>query len=207
MKEVFVIGDSISIQYGPCLKKLLDGVFRYDRKRGLDQALADLDKPTGANGGDSAMVLAYMKELESEGRKLDILLFNCGLHDMKTDPATGEKQVPLDKYRANLDEIATLAKKLSERCFWIRTTDAQEHIHNDPPRSFFRYHADVVAYNQAADEIMAAHGIPTIDLYGFTRTFGDDAFCDHVHYKEDIRALQAAFLYGYLHAALRPPLG
>lgn len=101
---------------------------------------------------------------------------------------------------------AISATRLHSGSIWIRTTDAPEHIHNARIREFHRYHADVAAYNQAADEIMASRGIPSIDLYGFTRTFGEEAFCDHVHYNEDIRKLQAAFLFGYLQAAF-PPSG
>lgn len=39
-----------------------------------------------------------------------------------------------------------------------------------------------------------------IDLYTFTRCFGTSAFCNHVHYTEEVRALQAAYIAGSLEA-------
>src|SRR5690606_19411799 len=97
MRKLFIVGDSISIQYGPYVKALTTDYLRYDRKRGEAEALVDLDKPVGANGGDSSMVLQYLLE-QDKGVQYDVLLVNCGLHDMKTNPVTKEKQVPLKQY-------------------------------------------------------------------------------------------------------------
>ena len=89
--RLFVIGDSISIFYGPYLKKYVEGKFDYDRKRDKGEAMKNLDNPVGANGGDSRMVLSYLKELSADPSfKADVLLLNCGLHDVKTDPKTGK---------------------------------------------------------------------------------------------------------------------
>ncbi|CAM3674952.1 hypothetical protein MALU111345_17060 [Marinicrinis lubricantis] len=198
MRSVFIIGDSISIQYGPYLKKMVEHRFEYDRKRGEEQALADLDHPVGANGGDSSMVLTYLKNERDKGVRYDLLLINCGLHDMKTHPLTGEKQVPPEQYRTNLEEIVLTARKLSKSLIWIRTTDAVEEIHNTKTSSFFRYHEDVITYNTIADEVMSSHDVPMLDLYSFTRIFGTSAYCDHVHFTEEVRRLQAAYIAGYL---------
>ncbi|MCS7464301.1 SGNH/GDSL hydrolase family protein [Paenibacillus doosanensis] len=200
MRQLFVIGDSISIQYGPYLRSMVEGKFGYDRKRGEEQALVDLDKPVGANGGDSAMLLDYLREEHSRGTRYDILLLNCGLHDMKTSPRDGTKQVPLEAYHGNLREIVELAKAMANDVVWVRTTDALEEIHNAKSKSFYRFHADALAYNETADRMMKASGIPLVDLYGFSRTFGPEAFGDHVHYTDEVRKLQAAFIAGYLDA-------
>ncbi|MEK3910543.1 SGNH/GDSL hydrolase family protein [Paenibacillus sp. FSL H7-0331] len=200
MRSIFVIGDSISIQYGPYLKEQLEGDLGYDRKRGDAQAMIDLDQPLGANGGDSSMVLAYLESLEALGTKYDILLLNCGLHDIKTDLVTGSKQISLEQYRHNISEIVDKARKMSNSFVWIRTTDVIDHIHNARSRNFHRFHSDVLDYNAAADAIMQEHGITILDLYGFSRKFGEAAFCDHVHYTDEVRKLQAAFITGYLHA-------
>ncbi len=61
MKRLFVLGDSISIHYGPYLKRFVSSTYIYDRKRGESQALLDLDQPVGANGGNSRMVLEYIR--------------------------------------------------------------------------------------------------------------------------------------------------
>lgn len=198
MRTVFVIGDSISIHYGPYLRTMLAG--RYDRKQGERQALIDLDKPAGGNGGDSSRVLNYLSQEREKGVAYDILLINCGLHDIKTNPGTEAKQIPIEDYRENLRRIAALARQMANDVVWIRTTDAVEEIHNTPNVPFRRFHADVVRYNEAADHIFGDAGIPILDLYGFSRTFGNAAFCDHVHNTEEVRRQQAAFIAGFLDA-------
>eukprot|EP00729_Bicosta_minor_P000629 gene629-620_t len=136
MKRLFVLGDSITVGYGPFLKEFVNtstsGVWSYGRKNeggdGSDMSIY------GLNGGNSKDVLRYLTLLASEapiadsgssganakpdprsgtvrvlttgdggvpmlqptttttfqappskvaGRTVDILLLNCGLHDIK----------------------------------------------------------------------------------------------------------------------------
>lgn len=202
MQSLFVIGDSISMQYGPHLKQIVEGRFRYDRKGGEQEAIVDLDRPEGANGGDSSMVLSYLNDLRAAGASFDLLLLNCGLHDIKIDKATEAVQVAEEPYRSNLKEIAALASGMAREVVWIRTTDAVDHVHNESPisssLSFRRFHADVVRYNEIADEVFREHRIPCLDLYRFTRVFGHSAYSDHVHFTDEISRLQAAYIAGYL---------
>jgi lysophospholipase L1-like esterase len=197
--KVYVIGDSISIQYGPYLAQYLTGFMDYGRKEGVEEALLNLDKPQGANGGDSRMVLAYLQgKAKSSSIDADILLLNCGLHDIKTDPETGAKQVPLADYEANLRAIIELAASLPPALVWVRTTPCDEAIHNRQSSSFYRFAADGEAYNQVADRLMTEAGVPLLDLYGFTRNLGADLYCDHVHFHDHIREKQGAFIAGWL---------
>ncbi len=183
MKKIYVIGDSISIHYGPYLKTYLEGLVEYSRKEGEDEALLNLDKPQGANGGDSSMVRTFLDaKSRSGGIDADLLLLNCGLHDIKTDPQTGQKQVPLGEYRKNLEEIIRLVSKMRPKLVWIRTTPCDEKIHNARQPAFHRFSSDVMEYNKAADQIMEENGIPVIDLHSFTANLGPDLYCDHVHF-------------------------
>jgi len=59
MKTVHIIGDSISIQYGPYLAKYVAPHCQYSRKEG---EVGNMDVPNGANGGDSSMVLEYLRK-------------------------------------------------------------------------------------------------------------------------------------------------
>jgi hypothetical protein len=119
---------------------------------------------------------------------------------MKTDPHSGAKQVPLAQYRENLTSIVSLVATMGTRLIWVRTTPVDDEQHNSRSKEFYRYALDVTAYNAVADEIMAAAGVPMIDLFAFTRSLGDGVFCDHVHYIEPVRKLQAAFIAGQLYA-------
>jgi hypothetical protein len=171
----------------------------FSRKSGEDEARINLDVPRGANGGDSAMVLEFLTAMaKAGGIAADLILINCGLHDIKTNPATGAKQIPLDQYRQNLPAIIKVAKRMKLQPVWIRTTPCDEKIHNVRNNNFHRFAADCTAYNAAADEIMRAAGVPSIDLYTFTMNLGPDLYRDHAHFHEPIREKQAAYIAGWL---------
>jgi lysophospholipase L1-like esterase len=203
LPTIFVIGDSISMHYGLFLEQYLRGTAQYARLSGEEEAMRDLDLPKGGNGGDSTRVLNFLRAFERSGTfHPDLLLINCGLHDIKVDPPTGQRQVPLDLYEKNLKQIAQLGPRLAGQMLWIRTTPCDEAVHNKPKRSFHRFAADCKAYNAAADRIMAGAGIPRIDLHGFTVNLGENLYLDHVHYPVPIREKQAAFLAGWVQAFL-----
>ena len=200
LPKLFVLGDSISMHYGPFLEAQLKGFWFYERKVApVGAETADLDEGKGANGGDSSMVLAYLeRRLQEPAFRPDLLLLNCGLHDVKTSPETGTRQIPEAAYRANLTRIVDLLGKRGIRMIWVRTTHCDDTIHNTISSGFRRYIADVEAYNGIADEVMTAAGIATIDLHRFTRNLGEDGdlFCDHVHFQPAVCAQQAAFVAG-----------
>jgi len=205
LPKLFVLGDSISMHYGPFLKEHLRGFCDYERKTAPAGETANLDDGKGANGGDSSMVLDYLeKRFVDPAFRPDILLINCGLHDIKTMPATGARQIPEAAYRANLARIFDLLAANRTRAIWVRTTHCSDAIHNAISTTFNRYLADVDAYNQIADEVMTAAGIPMIDLYRFTRNLGEDRdlFRDHVHFQPTVCAQQAAFIAGTVAAAV-----
>ena len=196
--NLYVVGDSISIHYGPFHEKQLQGVMGYARKEG---AKDDLDNPNGANGGDSSMVLDYLRDKAATDEiTADLLLVNCGLHDIKTHPETGAIQVSIEDYAKNLRAIIELAATMKSQLIWIRTTPLDEKIHNANGVGFQRYNADHEAYNRVADEIMAEANIPVIDLHSFTANLGPDLYIDHVHFPEPIREKQAAYIAGWLDA-------
>lgn len=199
--KIYVIGDSISLHYGPFLKEYLRGIMEYSRKEGEEEAMLNLDKPQGANGGDSSMVLSFLKaKAASGGVDADVLLVNCGLHDIRTNPASGEKQIPVGQYEKNLKAIVKEVAKMKHKLVWIRTTPCDEETHNKQGMEFHRYSADCAAYNEVADKIMTEASIPIIDLYNFTMNIGAELYCDHVHFQEHVRQKQAAFLAGWLSA-------
>lgn len=190
--KIYVLGDSISMQYGPYLQNNLQGVMEYSRKG---------DDGEEENGGDSSMVLSFLREqVQKGGIDADLLLVNCGLHDIKTDPVTGARQVPIEAYEENLREIVQTVAGMQPDLVWIRTTPCDEHVHNKPGAGFHRFAADRAAYDLVADGVMKKAGVPVIDLYTFTANLGDDLYCDHVHLHEHIREKQGALIAGWLMA-------
>lgn len=201
MPDVFVIGDSISIQYGPFLERLLTPEIGYARKSGDEAAMVDLDVPRGANGGDSSMVRTYLEALAADGFSCGWLLLNCGLHDIKRAVDSDQCQIGLEAYRANLRAIFACAATIAQATIWIRSTPVIDAIHNaSPKRSFHRYATDLAAYNAAADAIASEAGLRIIDLHQATASYGAEAFRDHAHFHEPIQQAQAAFIAGHLRA-------
>lgn len=206
---VHVVGDSISIQYGPYLAQYLAGSYHYTRKSGEEEALENLDIPQGANGGDSGMVLRYLQLCFNDPEfRPNLLLINCGLHDIKIAPGAEDRQVPLDRYRENLSSIIALAREKKTLLGWVRTTHSVDEVHNTELTGFLRYAEDCDAYDRAAVEMMESAGVPVADLRTFTQTLGAprEIFFDHVHFTPAVREKQGAFLAGWLNA-IRDRLG
>jgi lysophospholipase L1-like esterase len=202
LPRVFVIGDSISLHYGPYLEKYLRGKWSYARKPGR---VDTINSAEGANAGDSDRVLEYVRQQRTT-IAADWILLNCGLHDVKRNPGGDCTQVPRARYRSNLEEILRLLQPIA-RVAWVRTTPVNEALHNAEPRrkDFDRYLADVIAYNQIADELMAHLGVPSIDLHGFTDPFMPEGSYDGVHFNDDVRRRQAVFLAGKLETLAQAP--
>ena len=197
--KVFVMGDSISLQYGPYLESALDGFMEYDRLSGEEKALKNLDVPNGGNAGDSQRLLSIVQALAASGGiDADWLLLNCGLHDIKRDPEDGSIQVSVKQYEENLKEIIRLARAMKPQPIWIQTTPCDEAVHNKAGMGFHRFPADCIAFNGVARGLMRDSKVPIIDLYNFTLNLGPDLYCDHVHFTESVRRQQGAFLAGWL---------
>ena len=201
MKQLFVIGDSISMAYGPHLESMVAGRWTYARKEGSKDLEADAPGfLKGANGGDSERVLAYLAHRVNDGGFApDVVLINCGLHDIKLPFDSDERQVSLDQYRANLEQIVSLVPA-STQMVWVRTTPVDEQVHAEK-KGFRRLEADVDGYNAAADEIMQRHGVAILDLFSFSATFPREALAnDGVHFADEYRPQQAAYIAGWLDA-------
>ena len=174
----------------------------YDRKRSIDGKTAEsnLDIPQGANGGDSHCVLAYLRfRREKDPIRADILLLNCGLHDIKTDPATGSRQVTPEQYEANLRQIVEEAAAMGAQVAWLRTAPVIDEWHNSRV-PFHRSEADVETYNRIADRVMHEAGAHIIDFHAFCQTLLPEGLIDHVHYNEAARARQGQFIAEALRA-------
>ncbi|OGS26772.1 MAG: hypothetical protein A2297_02120 [Elusimicrobia bacterium RIFOXYB2_FULL_48_7] len=196
--SIFVLGDSISIHYGPYLKKLIAKNFTYSRKGGR-KALSDKYlNDYSVNGGDSKSVVEYLRKNRQDYRKSGYLLLNCGLHDIKTNPETGKKQVQHAAFKRNIEQCVNLLDKLELTIIWARITPVKDKWHNRITKNFSRYNRDVDAYNKIADGIMKKHGIHTLDLYSLTAKMKGNPYCDHIHFKKGPRILQAKFIAKYL---------
>lgn len=197
-KKLFLLGDSISMQYSPYLEKMLAGKFSIIRKQDNGEGIQNLDVPKGSNIGDSRMALKYIKfKLSDEKFTPDLITLNCGLHDIKRNPTTQAIAVDTAEYRQNLKEIAAIIAKRKIEMIWIRTTAVVDSIHLKN-KGFNRYAKDLQKYNSISDEVFKNANVKSIDLYTFTKSLGGNRYVDHVHYNDETKMLQAAYISGFL---------
>jgi lysophospholipase L1-like esterase len=176
---VVLVGDSIRLGYAPVVAEILK-----------DEA--EVVSPA-ENGGDSANVLKHLDEWVVS-RKPDVVHFNAGLHDLKTDAKTGAKQVPLDAYRRNLSEIIRrLDRETPARLVFATTTPILDERHKARKSGFDRTEADVAEYNRVAREVASGNPIVAVDdLHALVTRLGPDhaLLADGTHYTpEAYRAL------------------
>ena len=199
MKTCCVIGDSIARGYGPYLKEAAGWFLDVDTETGQRIAFENPESTAKRRGGDSSTVLDRLRNrFENESFQPDYIVLNCGLHDIKTDIETGRKNVAIDRYDTNLNDIFRMIKQRGIGLFWVRTTPVIDQRHNSICKTFYRYGADVKIYNEKADTIAREHSIAVIELYQFTQSLGEDIYCDHVHFIDEAQKSQAAFIAGYL---------
>jgi hypothetical protein len=152
--NVFVVGDSISMHFGPFMESsLADCGKSYGRKGNplVDQrpaiagSIASMHPPDTPpeNGGDSTAVAGYLELLVQDNAVLcDVLVVNAGLHDIRVpEPAkdceyadaSGDDRhhrVEAGAYEANLRRILAAGMKLSKRIVWLTTTPVIDTVHN-----------------------------------------------------------------------------
>lgn len=196
LPQIFLIGDSISMRYEPLLKEYLKGTAHLESRKDHAIAEEDLDVPKGRNGGDSGMVLKFLKSALKDPRFTpDYLLLNCGLHDIKRSVKTQlSYQVDSASYRSNLEKIYNLLNERNIQLIWVRSTPVIDSVHNKRSKSFKRFSADIERYNAIADDVCRKHNIPNIDLFTFSKSLGRDAVIDHVHFSKPTSKKQAFYI-------------
>ena len=149
-KKVLVIGDSISIGYaGPAQAAL-----------GAEYVVAHNE----GNAADSRHLLSHLNEYLAADSDAAMVYFNCGLHDIKS-ASPGQNQVSLERYVENLRAIIAMLKAAGRHIVYATTTPVDDERHYATHKEFHRYNCDVLRYNAAAREIMAAAGVAIDDLH------------------------------------------
>lgn len=188
VKNVLIIGDSISIGYTPFVQKALAPAINVSHNPG--------------NGGSTIRGVDSL-EVWLGNKEWDMVLFNFGLHDLAHKDAknkndiNGKVSVTLDQYRTNLEKIAARLKKTKAKIVFITTTVVPE---NSPGRKA----EDPAKYNQVALEVMKKHGIQVIDLYTASQTIHpQNSKPGDVHYTQAGSELLAAPLISTIRTILQ----
>ena len=209
--SVLVVGDSISTHYMEALPAALGASARCSG--GSDWSAKNWSEGAGT-GCDSTQARAYITAMLARGNTdlPDVLLLNCGLHDIKRSVADGRHQVEAAQYRQNLEAIIEHIRSLnSTRLVWLSTTPVDtgpDGTTRTAPSTgyananFDRSNETIDEYNAIAAALMRQHGVPILPLHDFVaETFANlsgKGTYDSVHFTPTCRQQQAKFIAGWL---------
>ncbi len=170
IRNVLIIGDSISIGYTPFVQTALAPEVIVEHNPG--------------NGGSTGRGIQRIEEWIGT-KQWDVILFNFGLHDMvrvtperKYDTENGKISVSLQEYRENLVTIVHKLKETTATIIFINTTMV-------PENAIGRKSEDPEKYNQVALEVMKENSIQVVDLYTPSlKIHPENSNPGNVHYTE-----------------------
>lgn len=189
--RILVLGDSISMGYTIPLRER------------VGQLANVLRAPENCR---SSRQLRARLEHYLETKAWNVILFNCGLHDVVSigpdgkgllPSVGGTVQVSREEYRRHLEAIVARLKQTGALLLWVSTTPVGENQ--------YRRKQDVEQYNADAAGVMRRHGIRVVDLHGFVSggiRLGEIDWSDGVHFTEASYAVIAAHLAEQLNPAL-----
>ena len=157
LPRLLIIGDSISRGYTLAVRRELAGKVNVHR--------------APANCGPTRSGLKNLDVWLGDG-KWDLITWNFGIHDRKTDPKT---------YKQNLEVLLTKLKKTGAKLVWVRTTPAPPSgINNEEYND-----AQCDQVNRIADEVMKGNAIPEVDLFSLVKPrLAEIQLPNNVHFKE-----------------------
>ncbi len=170
MKKIVLIGDSVRQGYDKYVKEALKGI-------------ADVSYP-GENCRFSTYILRnliiWKRELEW-GDDVDLVHWNAGLWDCLV-MVDGEKLVPLEVYKENIDRICRQIKMLfpKAKMIFATSTPCIERLFAD--RDCKRKNSDTEMYNAAACEIVKKYGGEINDLYALMKDVPEAYHSDLTHF-------------------------
>jgi len=170
LPNVLLIGDSISMQYTPEIRRRLEG-------------RANVHRPL-ENCRSTRQILERLEAYLGD-RNWDIIVFNAGIHDLtlvdkdgRGAPAPeGAIQVPIEQYAGNLEQIVVRLKRTGAKLIWISTTPVGARAEAAGIRSNQR----VTEYNAAAARLTSANQIQQIDAYTTLSERREELLEDGVH--------------------------
>ena len=203
LPNVLIYGDSISMGYGPELRRQLADEANVYRIH--------------LNGGNTTTFIPKMKDMQTAMRDplldepwtfdWDVIQFNMGLHDLayyradngERDKIKGQVAVPIEEYKENLERIIAYLRELAPEATLIFATTTPV-----PEGDRGRKAGDAARYNKAAMEVLREHpDILINDLYSFTKPNQPQWWSQpgNVHYNETAKIEQGREVADFIRRA------
>lgn len=164
LKNVLLLGDSISMGYTPFVTEMMQHLAIVQRP------MLDSGEPENCEGTTSALENIHRWLGDTDW---DVIHFNFGLHDMKhVDPATGENsrkpedplQADPKQYKKNLKEIVAVLLETGADLIFATTTPYPDKVEGP-----LRDPGMPEKYNRIAIKIMNHNNVMINDLYTFAQ--------------------------------------
>ncbi len=130
------------------------------------------------SGGTTETILARF-ESETKIREADALIFQSGGNDSYLKGKNGLNQIPLDKFKDNLEEIIKRARNITKNIIFIGCENVDES--KTAPvfwEDIYYLNAEVKKYNEVMKSVCEKHNIPLIDIFGL---LNNEDFDDGLH--------------------------
>lgn len=171
MKQILLIGDSIRMGYCEYVKDLLK-----------DRAEVIYPSENCRSSQNIIINLLNWSHL-CDKEKVEIIHFNCGQWDAAHFNYDLTPLTSLSEYRKNLCAIVQQMKRIfpnAKLVFATTTPMNPAYPQTINPRTT----EDIIAYNDAAKQVMEEHGIAINDLFLFAENWGPEHYIDYCHMTE-----------------------
>ena len=118
-------------------------------------------------------------EEEAKTRGAEVLIFQSGGNDAAYEHKEGNYQVPLDKFKENIEEIIQRAKKIADKIMFVSFKNVDEK--RTKPVSWidiYYTNENIGKYNGVMKEICDKHNIPFLSIFGL---LADEDLEDGLH--------------------------
>lgn len=180
MKKVFLLGDSIRMNYCGYVRELLK-----------DEAEVFYSDDNGRFTGYTYVNLPVWSRLAGDPAEVSVVHWNNGHWDCAHWNRADEPYHTVEEYGRWLKRVYGAIRTCfpNARVIFATTTpvDMARYAQMANPRS----NAQIAAYNERAKDVMAALGVPVNDLFDLAAGFSGDCYLDGVHFGETASRLLA----------------
>ncbi len=118
------------------------------------------------SGGTTDTILARF-EAEAKTREADILIFQSGGNDAAYEHKEDNYQVPLDKFRKNIEEIIQRAKKITDKVVFIGFKNVDEAKTKPVPWVDIYYtNENIEKYSKTMKDVCEERNVLFLNIFG-----------------------------------------